>query len=192
MDDFPRYGVMYKSGRFLLARLISAASITHHFNIQILAAHSYSTLTIFILLSRSCISTAPFLASLSLLLALDLFHTARRNDDIYDSKPRRRDWELSDPFYFEGGDQVFQGTSANRILPRNVLKREDDYTCACAAVIGSCSVECDDWKLADRDTLLRHKDSKRASSFLRPTVFPPFPTILVRPSHFVYTICSMD
>ena len=142
----PKTSCGYKSGHFSLAR---AASITHHFNIQILAAHSYSTLLILILSQQSCISAVPFVASCSFLLPLDLFHTARRNDEIYDSKLRRRDWELSDPFYFEGGDQVFQGRSANRILPRNVLKREDAYTCACAAVLalGQLSAMIANWQI---------------------------------------------
>ena len=38
-----------KSGRFSLVRLARAASITHHFYIQTVAAHSYSTLLILIL-----------------------------------------------------------------------------------------------------------------------------------------------
>ena len=61
---------------------------------------------------------------------------------VYEKKLKRRDGEPSSHYYPEGEPHVPKGTSPNKVLPRDVLKREEDYGCACAAIVGSCTASC--------------------------------------------------
>ena len=61
---------------------------------------------------------------------------------FHKSKLKRRDGEPPSHYYPEGEHHIPKGTSPNKILLRDVLKREEDYTCACAAAFGACIVSC--------------------------------------------------
>ena len=61
---------------------------------------------------------------------------------VYEKKLKRRDGEPPSHYYPEGEPHIPKGTSPNKVLPRDVLKREEDYTCACAAIVGSCTASC--------------------------------------------------
>ena len=61
---------------------------------------------------------------------------------VYARKLKRCDGELLSHYYPEGEPHIPGGTSPNKILPRDILKREEDFECACAAVIGTCTASC--------------------------------------------------
>lgn len=61
---------------------------------------------------------------------------------VYERKLKRRDGEAPEHYYPEGSDHIPKGTSPNKVLPRSILKRVDDYYCACGALFGSCNVTC--------------------------------------------------
>lgn len=66
--------------------------------------------------------------------------TTEETRGLYEHKVKRSN-DPDGKFYAEGG-HVPAGTSPNRILPRRLLKRKDEYTCICNSIFGKCSVNC--------------------------------------------------
>ena len=112
------------------------------FNIYLLASVSLAVPTVGPLLHRVSSATQEFQKRDPL-----VGPSGSETCCLYERKLKRRDGEAPEHYYPEGADNIPKGTSPNKILPRHILKREDDYDCICATLYGSCSVACGDCKV---------------------------------------------